>query len=77
MSRMDYVNWQEASDDLSSARDAAANLVMDKIERGEQPTETELQAAGLCIECAGFGFTDYEDDGFTEIPCKTCTAKTS
>lgn len=72
MSRMDYVNWQEASDDLNALQDAAANLVMDKLERGEQPTEAELRAAGLCVKCAGFGYVDYADDGFTEIPCDLC-----
>jgi len=72
MSRMDYVNWQEASDDLNALHEAAANLVMDKLERGECPTEAELKAAGLCVKCAGFGFVDYADDGFTEIPCDKC-----
>jgi hypothetical protein len=52
--------------------EAAANLVMDKLERGECPTEAELKAAGLCVKCAGFGFVDYADDGFTEIPCDKC-----
>lgn len=46
-----------------------------KMERGVQPTESELRAAGLCVTCAGFGFVDYEDDGFTEIPCSTCASE--
>lgn len=75
MSPMDYVNWQEASDDLNAMRDAAANLVMDKIESGAQPTEDELRAAGLCVKCAGFGYVDFDVDGFTEIPCDLCNPK--
>ena len=55
-------------------RDEAANLVIDKIENGAQPTEAELLAAGLCVKCAGFGYVDFEDDGFTEIPCDQCEA---
>lgn len=56
-------------------RDQAVNLVIDKFERGMQPTEAELKAAGMCTECGGFGFTDYDEDGFTEIPCPKCKVK--
>lgn len=52
--------------------DQAIHVVLDKLERGIQPSEAELQAADLCVKCAGFGFIDYEDDGFTEIPCDHC-----
>lgn len=57
---------------LDVGEDEAVNIVLNKLERGIQPTEADLIAADLCVKCAGFGFFDYEDDGFTEIPCDHC-----
>ncbi len=48
----------------------AANRVIDKTERGQQPTKAELRAAGFCLDCEGFGFTRLDDD--TELSCRKC-----
>ena len=60
---------------MKSAALAAAIVAIAKIERGQQPTTAELSAADLCVKCAGFGFVDYADDGFTEVPCDLCSDK--
>jgi hypothetical protein len=44
---------------------------INKLKRGEQPTEAELRAAGYCLECAGYGWFPAED-GVTEIGCMNC-----
>lgn len=58
------------SEDISAAFD----LVIDKIERGHNPTEAELISANLCIECRGAGRWHEEDEygDETEMKCKTC-----
>lgn len=50
-----------------------ANKVMDKMERGQRPTDEELAEAGYCLGCAGFG-SNYIDEGddAVEIICKKC-----
>lgn len=53
------------------------NTVLDKLERGETPTKAELEAAGLCLLCMGFGSIYVpggpgDDEGEVEIKCKVC-----
>lgn len=56
MSRMDYVNWQEASDDLNSIEEA----------RSHQPTtqhERDLVAKNKCPRCRDSLDTGWECTG--------------
>lgn len=57
--------------------DAAFNLAMDKIERGQVPSPAELEAAKLCLKCTGYGYVtviDRDADGVfeAEVTCNRC-----
>lgn len=51
--------------------DAATNLVMDKLERGQHISKAELIAAKMCVECEGTGEV-YDDERDRDARCWVC-----
>lgn len=52
--------------------EAAANRIIDALERSETPRLADLKAAKVCVSCYGFGYYYHCDDLDTEVKCKTC-----